>query len=226
LLPEVSRAPPKAGGAEASVGRILSRDGDVALAPGAGSPPRRLAAEVLAAAGRARDILERAEAEARQTLQAASLERERVLAEAEEAGHRAGLARAAAALARAAAERDRLLQAAGDDLVRLAVAVARTILGREVERDGAVEAVAARALEAVRHRREVILRIHPGDAPALRREAGRLGGLLARAASLAIHEDPAVGRGGLVVETEAGTLDARLETRLDAVEAALLEETR
>ncbi len=207
------------------MGRILRQDGDAAATPGAGAPPRRLPAEVLAAAGRARDVLDRAEAEARQTLEAAARERERVLAEAEEAGHRAGLARAAAALARAAAERDRLLQAAGDDLVRLAVAVAGTILGREVERDGVVEAVAERALEAVRHRREVTLRVHPGDAPALRREAGPLGGLLARWPSLSIREDPAVGRGGLVVETEAGTLDARLETRLEAVEAALLEET-
>ena len=208
------------------MGRILREDGELAARPGTRVPPRRLSAEVLAAADRAGDVLERAEAEARSMLEAAGLERERVLAEAGEAGHRAGLARAAVALARAAAERDRLLQAAGDDLVRLAVAVAGTILGREVERDGAVEAVAAGALEAVRHRREVTLRVHPGDAPALRREAPRLGGLLARAPALAIHEDLAVGRGGLVVETEAGTLDARLETRIEAVEAALLEETR
>ncbi|HET6922365.1 MAG TPA: hypothetical protein VFI16_04375, partial [Anaeromyxobacteraceae bacterium] len=106
------------------MGRILREDGELAARPGTPVPPRRLAAEVLAAAGRAGDVLARAEAEARSMLEAAGLERERVLAEAGEAGHRAGLARAAAALTRAAAERDRLLLAAGDDLVRLAVAVA------------------------------------------------------------------------------------------------------
>jgi flagellar biosynthesis/type III secretory pathway protein FliH len=195
----------------------------LAPAPGAEASARRLPAEVLAAAAGARDVLQRAEAEARRTLEAAAREREGVLAEAEELGRRAGLARAAAELAQAAAERDRLLQAAGDDLVRLALAVAREILGREVERDGAVEAAAAAALEAVRHRRQVTLRVHPDDALALRRESGRLAGLVARAPALTICEDPAVGRGGLVVETEAGTLDARLATRLDAVEAALLE---
>lgn len=194
--------------------------------PGDQAAARRLPAEVLAAAAGARDVLQRAEDQARRTREAAAGERERVLAEAEEAGHRAGLARAAAALAQAAAERDRLLQAAGDDLVRLALAVAKEILGREVERDGAVEAAAAAALSAVRHRRQVTLRVHPGDACALRREAGRLGALMARAPALAICEDPAVGRGGLVVETEAGTLDARLATRLEEVEAALLEADR
>jgi len=208
------------------VGRILRQDGDLAAAPSRDAPPRRLAAEVLAAAGRARDVLARAEGEARRILEAANLERERILAEAEEAGRRAGLARAAAALARAAEERDRLLASAGDDLTRLAVAVAGRILEREVERDGAVEALAASALEAVRHRRQVALRVHPADAPALQREAGRLGGLLARAPSLAVREDASVGRGGLLVETEAGTLDARIATRLEDLEAALLAEAR
>lgn len=205
------------------MGRIVRRDACLAEGPGPAATSRRLPAEVVAATSRARDILQGAELESRRTLEAARADRDRVLAEAVEQGHRAGLGRAAAELARTAAERDRLLQAAGDDLVRLAVAVASKILGREVERDGRVEALAASALEAVRHRREVILRINPGDAPALRREAGRLGAILARAPSLGIQEDPAVERGGLLVETEAGTLDARLETRLEAVEAALLE---
>ncbi len=191
--------------------------------PGPAAPPRRLPGEVAAAAGRAQDILRRAEAESRRILEAARAERAQAMAEAEEQGRRAGLAGAAGELARAAAERDRLLQEARDDLVRLAVAVAGKILGREVERDGRVEALAATALEAVRNRREVILRVNPGDASALRGEAGRLGALLARAPCLGIQEDPAVERGGLLVETEAGTLDARLETRLEAVEAALLE---
>ena len=198
----------------------------LAVEAGSGPPARRLPAEVFSAADGARAVLARAEAEARSVLEAAGRERERILAEAEEAGHRAGLARAAAALLRAAAERDRLILSAADDLVRLAVAVAGAVLGREVERGGTVEALAARALEAVRHRREVTLRVHPDDAPGLRREAGRLSGLLARAPALSIQEDPAVGRGGLLVETEAGMLDARLETRLEAVEAALLEEGR
>ena len=206
------------------MGRILRQDGALTHEPGPDSPARRLPAEVLSATGGARDVLERAEAEASRLLEAAGRERERILAEAGEAGYRAGLARAAAALLRAMAERDRLLTSAGDDLVRLAVAVAGAVLGREVERGGVVEALAARALAAARHRRRVTLRLHPDDAPGLRGEAGRLGALLARAPALSIQEDPAVGRGGLLVETEAGTLDARLETRLEAVEAALIEE--
>ena len=206
------------------MGRILRQDGALPPEAGGGAPSRRLPAEVLSAAGGARHVLERAEAEARSVVEAAGRERQRILAEAEEAGHRAGLARAAAVVLGAAAERDRLLSSAGDDLVRLAVAVAGEILAREVERGGDVETVASRALEAVRHRRQVTLRVHPDDSPGLRAAAGRLGALLARAPALSIQEDPAVGRGGLLVETEAGTLDARLETRLEAVEAALLEE--
>ncbi len=217
MLPRGPVAPPDEAAREAGLGRILNGDVGLAAAAGPAAAPRRVPSEVLAAASGARDVLERARAEASAVLEAAASERERIRTEAEEAGHRAGLARAAA-------ERDRVLRSAADDLVRLAVAVARTVLGREVERDGGVEALAARALQAVRQRREVTLRVHPADAPAVRREAGPLGTLLARAPALAVREDPGVGRGGLVVETEAGALDARLETRLEAVEAALLED--
>jgi flagellar biosynthesis/type III secretory pathway protein FliH len=36
-----------------------------------------------------------------------------------------------------------------------------------------------------------------------------------------VHADPALTRGGCVVDTELGTVDARLETRLDALARAL-----
>jgi flagellar biosynthesis/type III secretory pathway protein FliH len=69
----------------------------------------------------------------------------------------------------------------------------------------------------------VSLRVHPDDAARLRASRERLEALLVRG-SLALREDPAVAPGGAVVETEAGTVDARIETQLDALASALRAE--
>jgi flagellar biosynthesis/type III secretory pathway protein FliH len=46
---------------------------------------------------------------------------------------------------------------------------------------------------------------------------------VARAPGLSVEEDGSLAPGDVVVETEAGRIDARIETQLDALRAALEE---
>jgi type III secretion protein L len=184
----------------------------------------RIEGAVFDAAQRAREIVAEAEAEARRILADVEPARARAAAEAVAAGHAEGLAEAAATVVRAAAERDRRLAALEGEVVALALDVARKILGRELSDPAAVVDLAARALAEARERREVTLRVSPADAPALRRAEGRLGALLARAPGLVMREDPALSPGHVVVETEAGRVDAGLDAQLAALERALRED--
>lgn len=190
-----------------------------------GGPPvggARIDAEAFDARARAQALVAAAEEEARRIRQEAEAERARLRAEAVEDGRREGLARAAAALAGAAAARDRRLAEAEREVAAMAVDVARTVIGRELAQDpAAVAELAARALSAARERREVVLRVNPADAEAIRAAAGRLAAVLARAPGLAVREDPGLARGDAVVETEAGRVDARVETQLAALARAL-----
>jgi type III secretion protein L len=189
-----------------------------------GSPEegRRIEAEVYEAGERARALVVQAEADARKIRDDAEADRERLRAEAVAAGREEGLASAAAALAGAARERDRRLAAVERELVALAVDVARRILGRELALDPeSVVGIAREALVAARGRRELTLRVNPADAAAVRGAPALLAGALAPAAAFAIREDPAVPPGGALVETEAGLVDARLETQLAALLRAL-----
>ncbi len=205
--------------------RILKVDEPLGSEEPAGAGPRRVAAKVYQASQRARRILEAAESAARRIREAAEADRERVRAEAAAGGRQEGLAQASAAVARAALERDRLLASAEKELVSLAVAIAAKILWREVARDDeVVVGMAARALAEARQRRQVTLRIHPADAQAVGRGHGRLRAALSRVRVIDVREDPTVARGGALVETEAGVIDARLETQLAAIEAVLQEE--
>jgi flagellar biosynthesis/type III secretory pathway protein FliH len=170
-----------------------------------------------------RDLLAAAEEEARATVAAAHASRERIVAEAAEAGRQEGLARAAGMLAATSRERDRRLAAAEREVVTLALAVARKVLDRELAgRAEAVADLAARALEEARGRRDVLLRVNPADAVAVRAAEGRLSAILLHA-PLAIREDPSVAPGAAVVETEAGRVDASIDTQLALLARALDE---
>jgi flagellar biosynthesis/type III secretory pathway protein FliH len=188
-------------------------------APAAG---RRVEAVVYDADQRVREMVARAEERARAVAAEAEAARARIVAEAHAEGLRAGEARAAAALVAAAAARDRLLAGAERELAELAVAVARRVLGRELAAPGAVASLAAAALSEARSRREVVLRVSRADAGELRAAEGALGAVLERA-PLAVREDPALAPGDVVVETEAGRIDARIEAQLGALARALAE---
>jgi type III secretion protein L len=185
---------------------------------------RRIEAAAYDTAERARESLAEAEAEAARIRAGAEAERETLRARAAEAGRAEGLARAAAALASVAAARDRRLAGAEREIAALAIDVARKVLGRELALDpGAVADLAAQAIAAARDRREVVLRVNPADAEVIRAAEGRLAAVLTRAPGLQVREDAAVERGGAIVETEAGRVDARVETQLAALARALEE---
>ena len=107
---------------------------------------------------------------------------------------------------------DAALAAAEKELGTLALAAAKRILGEELsiapDRIGAVvEGVLTRARRA----RSIKVRVHPDDVAALRKLH----------ASLSIEPDPSLTRGGCVVETDLGELDARLEVQIAALARAL-----
>ncbi len=184
-------------------------------------PARLIPAAVHEADRRVREMVAAAETESRRIRDGAEAERSRVVAAAAEEGRRDGFARAAAVLAQAATERDRRLASAEREVVALALDLARRILGRELaERTSAVADLAGRALAEARERREVTLRVNPADAAAVAQAGERLAGILLRA-PLAVREDPTVPPGGAVVETEAGRIDARVETQLARLARAL-----
>ena len=63
--------------------------------------------------------------------------------------------------------------------------------------------------------------MHPDDLKALERGRPRLLERALRAQALQFRADPSVGRGGCIVESELGTVDARLPVQLEAIERAL-----
>lgn len=193
--------------------------------PAAPRPPRPgvVEAEVYDAHQRAREIVEAAQRQAAQLLRTAEGERDALVAKAREEGFQEGLAEATAILVRARQEHRALVADAEHDAVRLALAVAEKIIGRALELDRELLlSMVAQAAEGVRHHRELVVRVHPEDVELLRASRRKLMDAMGRTREIAVREDPEVQRGGCIVETEGGTVDAQLGTQLKAMEQALL----
>ena len=175
-------------------------------------------------------LLARAEAEAEQVRAAAHAE-----------GYEAGRAEALAALSPAlealqtavvAGREERI--AAADQLevhsVELALFLAERIVGGAlaVQPERIVEAVRG-ALRGIVERERVTVLVHPEDLELVREAMDEMRATLGGIEHCEVQAERRVGRGGAIVRTQDGDVDARVETKLqrarEVVEAALGVET-
>ncbi|TAK24684.1 MAG: hypothetical protein EPO26_05580 [Chloroflexota bacterium] len=126
--------------------------------------------------------------------------------------------------ATAALDRRELLRHAEADLVRLAIEIARRILNREVSiRPDTVRSVAEAALRLVSANGGIRLRVHPDDIEPLSEYWSEAHASADGDRSYEFVPDAEVERGGVIIETRAGTVDARLMTQIDEVARDLLD---
>lgn len=190
------------------------------------------------AKGQAEKILAKAQAQAQQIIddartqsEAETLQAQEASAqahqEAQERGYREGLNQGTEELNQAVAnlvQRSEALDAQVIPQLRdLAMAVARRVIHRELEfhPEAVVHMVRQTLADKARQRTEITLRVHPDDYEIVREHRRYLADILSRCREIQIIEDPQVARHGVIIETEAGTVDAQLETQLQALESAM-----
>lgn len=174
----------------------------------------------------ARAVIEAAEAQA-QSLRASAVE------DGFAEGLRLGREETAAALApamealrsavgEALAARDLIVDSAELRAAQLAVAIAEKILVAAVDvQPERVAAVVAGALRGLLDAERIVVCVHPDDI-----ELVRAAGIAHTDAHIEIHGELRVPRGGALVRTSVGEVDARLETKLAAVRDLVAAELR
>jgi flagellar assembly protein FliH len=159
-------------------------------------------------------------AEARQ---AGRNEGEAAARRAAEADLRPVIDRLARSIEELASLRPAALAQAEANLLKLALAIARRVLHRELSIDPeAVEGLVRVALEKVRVEEVRRVRVDPAHAAALKAALERLPG----ARGIEIQADPRLERGGVVLETGRGNLDASVDTQLAEIERGLTDRLR
>ncbi|WP_245628874.1 FliH/SctL family protein [Alicyclobacillus shizuokensis] len=187
------------------------------------------------------EIVSEAQRHAQRVLEDARRTEEQIHAQAREAGFAAGfqqgleqgeakareawlerIAQAQAIVAQAETQRVRLLQAARPLLVGIAMEAVRVLLRRELTLAPAqIEEIVQELLDYVLEGSHVEVRVHPDDFRQAneaqpRWRLGKPGDW-----DIAVVPDPDISPGGCEVRSEAGRLDARIETKLELLEQVL-----
>ena len=113
------------------------------------------------------------------------------------------------------------LESAEPELVRLAMTIAERVVHDQIANDPKVVVENVRsALTRLVSREVVTLRVHPSDLETMRQHRDAIVAV-SDVEHLRIVEDQRVDRGGVVVETDAGTIDAKIATQLREARRAI-----
>jgi flagellar assembly protein FliH len=116
--------------------------------------------------------------------------------------------------------RPKLRHEAETDVVKLATAIARKILHRELNADPeSLSALIRVAMEKIRLHELVRVRVHPQHHAAVQQSMTRI----TLGAQVELQPDPRLQVGGVVIETTRGEFDASVETQLREIERGLTD---
>jgi flagellar assembly protein FliH len=128
--------------------------------------------------------------------------------------------RTARAIEEMSGMRRRFRQEAEEDVVALALAIARRILLRELTvAPDALLGIVKAALEKIEAREVHTVRIRPEDAPLVKQFLEKMG-LPQR---VEVLSDPGLERGAVILDSKRGGLDASVETQLKEIERGLAD---
>ncbi|MDR0311847.1 MAG: hypothetical protein LBJ21_09695 [Acidobacteriota bacterium] len=128
----------------------------------------------------------------------------------------------AGSLAEVAALKDTLRVQVEEEVVRLALAVARKIIHREIQIDHTIIHTLVRvALERVAGKSAVVVRLSPVDYEYMTREHGDMSKKAGR--EIVFESDNTLTQGSCMIQTETGDIDARIEEEFHEVESLFFE---
>jgi flagellar biosynthesis/type III secretory pathway protein FliH len=107
------------------------------------------------------------------------------------------------------------------ETVRLAMAVARKIIGSQAEQGGVVERVVKAAMDKVSDPRQLTVKLNPDDMDTIDDCKRQLFPADDDSAVMRLEADPAIERGGCIIETILGDVDARIGQQIRIIEELL-----
>ena len=181
---------------------------------------------------KAERIIENAQRQASELIERARQESETIKDEAKglgiEEGKREAIEQASSqfsdsmeVLNQAIVARRKIIRDSEGELLRLALKVAEQIIRSEVSlhRDVSLNIV-SEAISRVTDREQIIIKVNREDVEYIKKYKDRIAGIVDGVKSISILEDSQVEPGGCVIETNLGYVDARIATKLKAIEEA------
>ncbi len=183
---------------------------------------------VIEAKDRGQKILDAAYAEAERMKREASALKAKIASEMEAAKHNGfeqGRAEGLGSVTEMATSlmlvKEKFYADAEPEIIKLVMTIAEKVVGKMVrENDDSIRSIVRQALESAIGER-ITVRLNPEDYAVVAADEMEFRDILDRTKRISFKEDETVGKGGCIVETEVGTIDAQLETQLKAIKKAL-----
>ncbi len=124
----------------------------------------------------------------------------------------------------AAAEQDarRILQEAEPKIIELVLTISRKVIKDEVEERPAVVLELVRgALERVRDQNQIIIHVSPDDYEFILQSRRQLQAVVGAEQTLTLTADAVLAKGGCLIETSFGTVEAGIDTQLESIRRVL-----
>ena len=170
-----------------------------------GSTPKVLKREAYEASREAQDVVSVAQEKARQD------------------GYTEGLSKWNEILAGTSQKAADLTKAWEDTMLKLSVRVAEKIIGEQLKlHPDTIVSIIKEVLQGVRFGKHLIIQVNEEDAPEVRSRVTSLRASLGVSNEIEIVASTSVPRGGCLIESELGVVDARLETQLKCLEDVLV----
>ncbi len=100
-------------------------------------------------------------------------------------------------------------------VIRLAGIIAKKILKKETESESIIEQTIGDALSQVIAAQKIAIRVNPDDLHLIEKAGATESDL--RFSKIRFEADPTIEKGGCIVETEIGNVDARISSQLDEI---------
>lgn len=180
-----------------------------------------------------KDAGERPRLEAERLLESAQARSKEIEEEAFNRGHEAGMKAASeessgylgtleSICLKAAEEKERIIKAAELEIANLSTRIAEKIIGEEVKANPEVVMnTAKRAIELATDREQIIVRVNPADLEMIRSRKEKLLASVDGTKHIQAMADERVKRGGCVIETNSGNVDAKISSQLGQIEESL-----
>jgi type III secretion protein L len=183
-----------------------------------------LKGDVVQALSSAERIVEEARQRAREIVEKAQADQAAIREQSGREGYEEGLRQLNEIISDAKRKYGKILEGAETELLKLSLKIAERIVGKALELDRSILLdIIHKAIQSLKYQKEIRIRIHPDDVAYLKDQKMQLYAMLGESKEIEVVEDPLVGKGGCIIDTEIGTIDARLETQLKVMERTLIK---
>ncbi len=164
---------------------------------------------------------ERIRSEAREVMGHVEAEMEKAKTDGYEIGREEGLVTVTEEATKLQALREEFYKNAEPEIIKLVMMISEKVIGKMVrENEDTIKSIVRQAVDSSLGER-ITVRLNPEDYKTVTNDELEFKDILDRTKRIFFKEDDSITKGGCIVETEVGTIDARLETQLKAIRKAL-----